>query len=45
MNTISIIFLRWLLKNYPNDADLGSELRKRLEFFDFSMDKDDKKSN
>lgn len=37
MKTVSITFLKWLMRKYPNNSDLGRELRRRIENDDFSM--------
>ena len=40
MKAISTSFLNWLIRKYPNNADLGKELRKRIENSDFSTKED-----
>jgi hypothetical protein len=42
MEVKTITLLNSLVKNYPNDADLGAELRRRMNEFDFSMENDKK---
>lgn len=37
MKAVSTTFLNWLMRKFPNNADLGKELRKRIANSDFSM--------
>jgi hypothetical protein len=42
MEAKTITFLNWLVKTNPNNTDLGAELRRRMDEYDFS--KNDKKT-